>query len=36
MDLALKTISLIQREAHTNGLTDRVVDFLEREKGARS
>jgi len=36
MDLALKTITLIQREAHTNGLTDRVVDFLKREKGARS
>jgi exosome complex component RRP4 len=36
MDLALKTISLIQREAHTNGLTDRVVDFLKSEKGARS
>jgi len=36
MDLALKTITLIQREAHTNGLTDRVVDFLKKEKGARS
>jgi exosome complex component RRP4 len=36
MDLALKTITLIQKEAHTNGLTDRVVDFLKREKGARS
>ena len=36
MDLALKTITLIQREAHTNGLTDRVVDFLKTEKGARS
>ena len=36
MDLALKTITLIQREAHTNGLTDRVVDFLKSEKGARS
>ena len=36
MDLALKTITLIQKEAHTNGLTDRVVDFLKSEKGARS
>jgi len=36
MDLALKTITLIEREAHTNGLTDRVVDFLKAEKGARS
>ena len=36
MDLALKTITLIQKEAHTNGLTDRVVDFLKKEKGARS
>ncbi|MCX6680701.1 MAG: exosome complex RNA-binding protein Rrp4 [Methanothrix sp.] len=36
MDLALKTITLIDREAHTNGLTDRIVDFLKTEKGARS
>jgi exosome complex component RRP4 len=36
MDLALKTITLIEREAHTNGLTDRIVDFLKKEKGARS
>jgi len=36
MDLALKTITLIEREAHTNGLTDRVVDFLKTEKRARS
>ncbi|MCX6677751.1 MAG: exosome complex RNA-binding protein Rrp4 [Methanothrix sp.] len=36
MDLALKTITLIEREAHTNGLTDRIVDFLKAEKGARS
>ena len=36
MDLALKTITLIEREAHTNGLTDRIVDFLKTEKGARS
>lgn len=36
MDLALKTILLIEKEAHTNGLTDRIVDFLKKEKGARS
>jgi len=36
MDLALKTITLIEREAHTNGLTDRIVGFLKKEKGARS
>ena len=36
MDLALKTIALIEKEAHTNGLTDRIVDFLKSEKGARS
>ncbi|MFZ3147940.1 MAG: exosome complex RNA-binding protein Rrp4 [Methanothrix sp.] len=36
MDLALKTITLIEKEAHTNGLTDRIVDFLKTEKGARS
>ncbi|MDD4162603.1 MAG: exosome complex RNA-binding protein Rrp4 [Methanothrix sp.] len=36
MDLALKTITLIEREAHTNGLTDRIVDFLKTQKGARS
>jgi exosome complex component RRP4 len=36
MDLALKTILIIEKEAHTNGLTDRIVDFLKREKGARS
>lgn len=36
MDLALKTITLIEKEAHTNGLTDRIVDFLKKEKGARS
>jgi len=36
MDLALKTITLIEKEAHTNGLTDRIVDFLKAEKGARS
>jgi exosome complex component RRP4 len=35
-DLALKTINLIEREAHTSGLTDRVVAYLKREKGARS
>ncbi len=36
IDLALKTITLIEREAHTNGLTDRIVDFLKAEKEARS
>lgn len=36
MDLALRTIALIEKEAHTNGLTDRIVDFLKKEKGARS
>jgi exosome complex component RRP4 len=36
MDLALKTITLIEEEAHTNGLTDRIVGFLKKEKGARS
>ncbi|OPY52981.1 MAG: Exosome complex component Rrp4 [Methanosaeta sp. PtaU1.Bin112] len=36
MDLALRTITLIEKEAHTNGLTDRIVDFLKKEKGARS
>jgi exosome complex component RRP4 len=35
-DLALKTIALIDKEAHTNGLTDRIVDFLKTEKEARS
>lgn len=36
MDLALKTILIIEKEAHTNGLTDRIVDLLKLEKGARS
>jgi exosome complex component RRP4 len=36
MDLAQKTILLIEKEAHTNGLTDRIVDFLKLEKEARS
>lgn len=36
MDLAQKTILLIETEAHTNGLTDRIVDFLKEEKGVRS
>jgi exosome complex component RRP4 len=35
-DLALKTIALIEKEAHTNGLTDRIVGFLKTEKEARS
>lgn len=36
IDLALRTILLIEKEAHTNGLTDRIVDFLKDEKKARS
>lgn len=36
MDLALKTILLIEKEAHTSGLTDRIVDFLKKERGARN
>ncbi len=36
MDLAIKTILLIEKEAHTNGLTDRIVEFLRVEKGSRS
>ena len=36
MDLALRTILIIEKEAHTNGLTDRIVDFLKREKEARN
>lgn len=36
MDLALRTILLIEKEAHTNGLTDRIVEFLKSEKGVRS
>jgi len=35
-DLALKTIALIEKEAHTNGLTDRIVNFFKAEKKARS
>lgn len=36
MDLALRTILMIEKEAHTNGLTDRIVEYLKNEKGARS
>jgi exosome complex component RRP4 len=36
MDLALKIILLIEKEAHTSGLTDRVIDYLKQEKRARS
>ena len=36
MDLALRTLHIIEREAHTNGLTDRIIDFLKQEKRARS
>lgn len=35
MDLALKTILLIEREAHTNGLTDRIIEYIKNSKGAR-
>ncbi len=36
MDLALKTIHIIEKEAHTTGLTDRISEFLTTEKEARS
>ncbi|MEA2046560.1 MAG: exosome complex RNA-binding protein Rrp4 [Euryarchaeota archaeon] len=36
MDLVLKTILIIEKEAHTTGLTDRIMDFLRTEKEARS
>jgi len=36
MDLALKTILIIEKEAHTNGLTDRIVEFLRTKTSARS
>jgi len=36
MDLALKTILIIEKEAHTTGLTDRISEFLKTEKVARS
>jgi len=35
MDLALKTILLIEREAHTNGLTDRIVEYIKDARRAR-
>jgi exosome complex component RRP4 len=35
MDLALRTIQTIEKEAHTNGLTDRIVEFLKQEKRSR-
>ncbi len=35
MDLALRTILLIEREAHTNGLTDRIIEYIKNSKGAR-
>ena len=31
MDLAIRTIFKIEREAHTSGLTDNIKDFLKRE-----
>lgn len=36
MDIALKTIHVIEKEAHTSGLTDKIVEFLRLEKEARS
>lgn len=33
MDLAAKTIKYIEENAHTSGLTDKVVDFLKTAKG---
>lgn len=32
MDLALKTIIKIEKEAHTNGLTDRIVGLIKDER----
>jgi exosome complex component RRP4 len=32
MDIALKAILIIEKEAHTNGLTDRIVELLKEEK----
>ncbi|MEM4625967.1 MAG: KH domain-containing protein [Candidatus Bilamarchaeaceae archaeon] len=34
--LILKVMELIEEKAHTRGLTDRVVDFFEKEKAARA
>jgi exosome complex component RRP4 len=36
MDLAFKTILIIEKEAHTTGLTDRIMEFLKTEKDAKS
>ena len=36
MDLALKAILIIEKEAHTTGLTDRISEFLKTENEARS
>jgi len=33
-DLAIAAINMITREAHTNGLTDRVQEFLDKNKQA--
>ena len=33
MDLATRTIAYIEENAHTSGLTDKVVDFLKAAKG---
>ncbi|MEM4165895.1 MAG: KH domain-containing protein [Candidatus Bilamarchaeaceae archaeon] len=34
--LILKVMELIEEKAHKRGLTDRVVDFFEKEKAARA
>lgn len=36
MDLAFKTILIIEKEAHTTGLTDRIMEFLKTEKDVKS
>ncbi len=33
LDLAVKSISKIERESHISGLTDRIIKFLKEEKG---
>lgn len=35
MDLAFKTIKIIERDAHTTGLTDRIVDLLKGGDGTQ-
>ncbi len=31
MDLAIRTIFKIEREAHTSGLTDKIKEYLKNE-----